>query len=126
MVPSVKVPVAIKDRVSPTKIVGAYGERVMVVSSAGVTVTSALALPPLRKTVIRVLPALMAVTGTGTVSCPALKKTGDSTVATLDAELFAVSTPDVLGVGDREAVNVPVAPTVMLMGLGERSVGTGF
>jgi hypothetical protein len=102
------------------------GERLVIVGGAGVTCTVLVALPPLRDTVIRLLPVLTAVTGTDTVACPAVKEMEAGTVATLVTELVAVNVPGAFGVGDSVAVNVPVAPAVIVKGSGESCVGTGF
>ena len=110
----------------PCVIVRVPGDRLVTVGGAGVTWTVLVALPPFSDTVMRALPTLTAVTGTGTLVCPAAKATDAGTVATPVLELLALSVPAVVGVGDRVAVSVPVAPTVMVSGLGVRAVGTGL
>jgi len=109
----------------PWVIVKVPGDRLVTVGGCGVTWTVLVALPPFSDTVMRALPTLAAVTGTGTLVCPAAKATDAGTVATPVLALLAVSVPAVVGVGDRVAVSVPVAPTVMVSGLGVSVVGVG-
>jgi hypothetical protein len=111
--------------VPPCVIVSVLGSRLVMVGGAGVTCTVALALPPLRDTVMTALPDPTAVTGTGTLLCPLVKEIDDGTVATPALTLLTVSTPEEVGVGESVAVKVPVAPAVMVKGFGVKAVGVG-
>src|SRR5207245_559913 len=75
----------------PWVIVKVPGDRLVTVGGCGVTWTVLVALPPFSDTVMRALPTLAAVTGTGTLVCPAAKATDAGTVATPVLALLAVS-----------------------------------
>jgi hypothetical protein len=97
VVPSVRVPVAVKETVSPTNTFGDDGVRVSETSSGAVTTTFALALPPLSEAVIVAVPCPTVFTGKSAVSEPAGTGTLAGTVATLGALLVRVT--DVGAVG---------------------------
>ena len=101
------------------------GTRLVTVGGCGLTCTVLVAVPPFRDTVIWAWPTPTAVTGTGTVLAPLEKAMDEGTVATPIVSLLAVSVPAAVGVGESVAVNVPVAPAVMVSGLGVRVVGPG-
>jgi hypothetical protein len=109
----------------PCVMVRVAGKRLVTVGGGGVTWTVLLALPLFSDTVMRVLPALTAVTGTGTLVCPLAKDTDDGTVATLVLALLTLSVPAAVGVGESVAVRVPVAPNAMVNGFGVSAVGVG-
>src|SRR6266571_2230542 len=118
--------VTVKVPEPPCVIVSVPGVRLVTVGGWGLTWTVLVAVPPFKDTVIMALPTLTAVTGTGTLLCPLAKDTAAGTVATPGLELLAASVPAAVGVGERVAVKVPVAPTVMVRGFGVSVVGTGL
>jgi len=117
--------VTVKTPEPPCVIVSVPGVRLVTVGGWGLTCTVLVAVPPFADTVIMAFPALTALTGTGTLLCPLAKETEAGTVATPVFELVTLSVPAAVGVGDNVAVRVPVAPTVMVKGLGVSVVGVG-
>src|SRR5437016_6465571 len=90
------------------------------------TCTIVEALAPLAEAVMMLLPLATALTGTATLLWPTPKGTEAGTVATDVFELVRARVPAAIGIGERAAVNIPVAPTRIFNGFGPSDVGCGF
>jgi len=119
VVPSVNVPLAVKDSVCPTeRVVGVWGDTVSVKSCAAVTTTFALA-EPLRDAVIVADPSLTLRTGKSAPSAPAGMGTVAGTVAAVVLLLVSETVWGCVDAGDTDTCRTPGVPlgTVMLPGV---------
>src|SRR5688572_30319390 len=110
VLPSVNIPVAIICCVSPTNNVRGCGDRVRRTNSAAVTVTVAVALPPLRLAVMVALPSPTVFTGKSALSAPAATVTVAGTCATFVALLVKEITAVSVGARSNVTRNTPGFP----------------
>src|SRR5207302_1176457 len=110
VMPSVKVPVAVKGTGSPTKAMGFWGESVRATRSAGVTVTCAVAVLPFRLAVIVAVPTPLVRTGKSAKSAPAGIGTVAGTEATPIALLVSATSRRAGGAGETVTRRTPGLP----------------
>jgi hypothetical protein len=99
---------------------------VMLTVGNALTLTAAVACPPLAEAVTVVVPPPTAFTGIATLVCPEEKDTLAGTVAAAVLLLDTASVPEAVGAGDRVAVSVPLPPALSASGLGPSAVGFGI
>lgn len=105
-----RVPVAVKGTCAPTNSVGSCGDMVKVTSSAGVTITCAVAVLPLSVTVITAVPSPLVSTGKSAKRSPAGMVTIAGTAAIPAALLVTVTGVGAMGADDTKTRKTPGTP----------------